>query len=302
MGFLLGMDGGGTSTQAVILQQGKECARISAGGINYNSYPQEQIRGHLQEIAERCRELGFAPALCTGVGIGAAGISNPAAASFLKECINQLGFVCPVAVMGDHEAALRGGLMGEAGLLLIAGTGSVCLAQDRAGNLYRTGGYGHLIDDGGSAYAIGRDILRAVVQSHDNREEKTGLTEAVFGELGVHSVGELVGFVYDVNTGKREIARLAMLLTEERIKEDRVAEKIARGAASELVELVRPCLSWLGEGSCPILLSGSVLVKNKMISEFLQEQMVREGLAVYAVERKKDPAYGAASWFQDNAG
>ncbi|NBJ91563.1 N-acetylglucosamine kinase [Parablautia muri] len=302
MGFILGMDGGGTSTQGVILQQGKECARIAAGGINYNSYSQKQIREHLQEIAEKCREYGFAPALCTGVGIGAAGISNPAAVSFLKECIKELGFVCPVVVMGDHEAALRGGLMGEAGLLLIAGTGSVCLAQDKAGKLYRTGGYGHLIDDGGSAYAIGRDILQAVVRSHDGREEKTVLTEAVFQTLGIHSVGELIGFVYNGGTGKREIAYLAQLLTEERIKSDLVSEKIAKAAASELVELIGPCLSRMEEGFYPILFSGSVLVKNKKIGGFLREQIAREKLPVYVAERKKDPAIGAASWFQDNAG
>ena len=134
MGFVLGMDGGGTATGAVILRQGRECARIAAGGINYNSYPPGQIREHLQEIAAKCQELGFAPSHCTGVGIGAAGISNPGAVPFLKQCIKECGFVCPVVVMGDHEAALRGGLMGEPGALLIAGTGSICLARNRAGD------------------------------------------------------------------------------------------------------------------------------------------------------------------------
>ena len=302
MGFVLGMDGGGTATGAVILRQGRECARIAAGGINYNSYPPGQIREHLQEIAAKCQELGFAPSHCTGVGIGAAGISNPGAVPFLKQYIKECGFVCPVVVMGDHEAALRGGLMGEPGALLIAGTGSICLARNKAGRLYRTGGYGHLIDDGGSAYAIGRDILQAVVQSYDGRGKKTLLTEAVFQELCIHSVEGLTGFVYGSGTGKREIAGLAVLLTEERIKNDQVSEKIARNAAGELVKLIRPCLSWLGEGSYPLLFSGSVLMKNKMVNEFVREQMAKEGLPGYVAEGKKDPAYGAASWFQDNAG
>ena len=43
-------------------------------------------------------------------------------------------------------------------------------------------------------------------------------------------------------------------------------------------------------------------MKNKMVNEFVREQMAKEGLPGYVAEGKKDPAYGAASWFQDNAG
>lgn len=308
MRYILGVDGGGTKTRAVILQDRQECLRAETGGINYNSYTKEQIRTHLNELAGKCQKAGFAPKECMGIGVGAAGISNPEAVSFLKECLAECGFMCPVSIFGDHEAALRGGLLKEPGILLIAGTGSICFAQNGAGEKKRVGGYGHLIDDGGSAYAVGRDILRAVVRARDGRKLRTELTEAVFERLGLRTIEDLVGYVYCPETGKKEIAQLATLLTEERIQRDACCREIAQTAAHELCELIVPAAQWLKdiepekEGNYPVLLAGSVLENNVMIRTFWEEEILKKQVPVYMGQRKKDAAYGAASLFLDKAG
>ena len=64
------------------------------------------------------------------------------------------------------------------------------------------GGYGYLIDDGGSGYALGRDILTAVVRAADGRGPATALTQAVFAALGVQSVGEIITWLYAPATGQ----------------------------------------------------------------------------------------------------
>ncbi len=297
MGFILGIDGGGTSAKAVILREGEEQGRALAGGINYNSYSTEQIQNHLSELAGQCRALGFEPASCEGVGVGAAGVSNPKAAPFLKQALQNCGFSCSISIAGDHVAALKGGLLDEAGVLLISGTGSVCLAQNSKAESCRAGGYGHLIDDEGSAYAIGRDILSAVVRAHDHRAEQTRLTEAVFERIGISSVEEMVSFVYGKETGKKEIARLALLLTEEMILTDCAAEKIAKRAAVQLLELAEPAVRWLEKNTkkapYPLLLAGSVLENNQRIRGFLEQLIEEKEIPLYVAERKKDAAYGA---------
>lgn len=78
----------------------------------------------------------------------------------------------------------------------MAGTGAICCGRDGAGNRTRVGGYGYLIDDGGSGYALGRDILTAVVRAADGRGPATALTQAVFAALGVRSVGEIITWLY----------------------------------------------------------------------------------------------------------
>lgn len=69
-------------------------------------------------------------------------------------------FARRVVVISDVEAAYLGALGGTAGVLLLAGTGSIALGRDRRGRFTRAGGLGPLLGDDGSAFAIGRAWLR----------------------------------------------------------------------------------------------------------------------------------------------
>ena len=66
-----------------------------------------------------------------------------------------------VQVISDTEAAYRGALGDAAGMLLLAGTGSMALGRDGRGRWARAGGLGPLLGDEGSAFWIGREWLRA---------------------------------------------------------------------------------------------------------------------------------------------
>ena len=66
-----------------------------------------------------------------------------------------------VRIMSDVEAAYLGALGTDAGVLLLAGTGSIALGRDAAGRWHRAGGLGPLLGDEGSAFWIGRAWLRA---------------------------------------------------------------------------------------------------------------------------------------------
>lgn len=116
---------------------------------------------------------------CDGLCIGSAGISNPDAYNFIQDIIRAGGYTGPLQIVGDQVTALAGALGQPVGTVLIAGTGSICYARTADGREARSGGWGHLIDDEGSAYALGRDILRAVVRAADGRAPATALTELV---------------------------------------------------------------------------------------------------------------------------
>ena len=91
------------------------------------------------------------------------------------------------------------------GTVLIAGTGSICYARTADGRRARSGGWGHLIDDEGSAYALGRDILRAVVRAADGRAPATALTELIAQRLGAPGVQPVIRFTYAPTTTKRKL-------------------------------------------------------------------------------------------------
>ena len=99
-------------------------------------------------------------------------------------------------------AALYGGTLTGCGVILIAGTGSVCFARNQQGQIWRTGGWGHLIGDEGSAYAVSAAMLRAVLMECDGRGEKTLLTPLVMEKLGISDPMGIVDWVYHSGNGK----------------------------------------------------------------------------------------------------
>lgn len=292
--YRIGIDGGGTRTRMVVIESGEERFRTQTGGINYNSFSEQDIRNALTEGVECIQQQDFGVGDCEYIGIGAAGVSNPKAAPFLKSVLHDCGFTCPVTVVGDQEAALAGAAGAGPGILLIAGTGSVCMAQDDRGNRYRAGGYGHIIEDEGSAYAVGRDILAAIVKAEDGRGPHTALKDAVYSKLGVSTIPELIAYIYDTGRTKRDIAALAVCLTEEMIKFDEISAKIAGKTAQEMVYLVMAVLTRLPGQEIPLFLEGGLILKNREINRLFREELEERKLPVYIAEKAHDAAYGAA--------
>ena len=303
--FYLGMDGGGTKTECVLLAKSpngllQEKNRFCVSGINYNSYSKEQIRTALFEIGERVETMLPGGQKLAGMGIGAAGISNPEAVPFLLKCAEKAGFSCTCEICGDDKAALVGAVGTGKGILLISGTGSVCLASDGAGHFYRAGGWGHLIDDAGSAYSIGRDILRAVVRAADGRGSKTSLSRAVMEYLQISGIQQLIAYVYAPETSKKGMAKISALLDAALEQEDEAAICIAQNAVNELMELIKAVSRQIntendGEGQkIALITGGGVLLNNRYIRELLEKKLAEEHPDIVLTAPERDAAYGAA--------
>ena len=191
------------------------------------------------------------------------------------------------------------GAFGEdEGLLLISGTGSICLGQADAGQTrYRAGGFGHLIDDEGSAYAIGRDIAAAVVRAEDGRGPQTVLRDILYGHLGISSSSELVGYVYAMDHTKKEIARLAPLISLPGTESDEACGQIVAKAVAGLLEMVIAVHSKMqarcGRSGFPLVLHGSVLRGNARIAGELTETLFARLPGIRIIQARADAAHGA---------
>ncbi len=296
--YYIGMDAGGTGTTVLVSDGRKDLFLTKTEGLNCNSFPSERIAKSLREAADSLLENGYIPADCAGIGIGAAGNNNPAASALLRDCLGGCGFRCPVTICSDADAALYGAFGEEDGLLLISGTGSICLGQTHGGReRYRAGGFGHLIDDEGSAYAIGRDIAAAVVKAEDGRGPETALRNALFGHLGISDSSQLVGYVYDMGHTKKEIARLARLISLPENEGDRAASQIIERAVAGLLEMVIAVYGKMkarcGRPELPLVLHGSVLCNNARIAEALTEALSVRLPSLRIAEARADAAHGA---------
>ena len=290
MDFIAGVDGGGTKTKVVCASpEGKVLDTAVFGPFNMNSIGAERFSALLQELCAYLNGLGHCRALC----IGSAGISNKEMTRIVETEMTR-GGIENWNLVGDQVIALNGALSGEAGIALIAGTGSICFGKNGAGDYARSGGWGHLIDDEGSAYALGRDILRAVVRAADGRAPATALTELVAQRLGAPGVQPVIRFTYAPTTTKKEIAALAPLLDPALQQGDAAAQAIIAHAADELTQMAAAAMQPLGLQTGSMALLGSVLQKNETLRAAVITRLTAQFPTLTFPEPVGDAADGAA--------
>lgn len=293
-GYLLGLDGGGTKTVVNVADTaGNVLLAFTGGAININGESEQNVAGNLAEIFKTAQSAGYAAEDCRGFCIGTAGISNPKVQPLVTDIVRQAGYPVAPLVVGDHQTALAGALDGMVGIILIAGTGSICYGVNAAGKEKRTGGFGYLIDDEGSGYAIGRGILQAVIRAYDGRQPHTQLTELVFDKLGITTMKELTGLIYKEPINKREIAALAPCLTAACEKGDGAALAIVENAAAELASMVAPVVSDLQLFNGELATAGSILLKDNFIRAAFLTRLAAIFKELTCITPRHDAAYGA---------
>jgi len=284
--FIAGIDGGGSHTRLEIRDQNNTLMhRAEFGPFNINAIGEAAFRSLLREVFTACGNMADCSAIC----FGAAGISNPRVGEVIAEELKRAGFTGKWKLCGDQEIALRGA-MGTPGIVVIAGTGSICFGKNAAGNTARSGGYGHLIDDGGSGYALGRDVLSSAVRCIDGRVRQSGMLQAVCEKLE-GGPEKIVPFVYSPDTDKAAIARFASVALELAYRGDPEAWRILHRNARELYDLVSSVQEQLGLHRCRIALLGGLLSSENPYRQAVAEALTYLGTVVPPAH---DALWGAA--------
>ena len=270
--FIAGIDGGGTHTRIELRDtENRLIRRGEFGPFNINSIGAAAFRSLLREVFAWCGGMEGCARLC----IGAAGISNPKVDVILKEELEHAGFRGSCYLCGDQEIALRGAMKGP-GIVVISGTGSICFGKNADGKTARSGGYGHLIDDGGSGYALGRDVLRYAVRTIDGREAEPGILQAVCDSLKTGPEG-IVPFVYSPETDKAAIAGFSAIALEQADRGSLAALEILKREARELGALVRAVQCRLAMPRCRIALLGGLLAVDNPYRRVVEEELSNLG-------------------------
>ncbi len=292
--YYSGWDGGGTKTEVLCVNEaGQMIAAECFGPVNINGATRERVTQTIRDGMAFLAGLPGGLEACAGLAIGIAGVSNKEASGLITETVRACGYTGPLLLKGDQEIALAGAIEG-AGAVLVAGTGSVCCGQDAQGNPARTGGCGYLIDDEGSGYAIGRDVLGAAVRAFDNRIPPTVLTGLLKEHMGFENSRDIITWLYAPTTNKKEVASVAPLMMKALEMGDAAAEAIARKAAAELTELVKGVWRTLNLQEGELAFVGSILLRcdfiNREVTRLCEESC--PGLKV--IEAHGTPAQGAA--------
>lgn len=285
--FIAGIDGGGTHTR-LELRDGENhfLRREEFGPFNLNSIGEKAFRSLLREVFAACGGMRECGKLC----VGGAGVSNIAVGEILEQELKSALFSGKWKLCGDQEIALRGA-MDCPGTVVIAGTGSICFGKNRQGKTARSGGYGHLIDDGGSGYALGRDVLSTAVQALDGRNPNPAILKAVSSRLGSEDPGAIVSFVYAPETDKAAIARFSAIALALAEAGDSLALEILGRGAGELYSMVKAVQCRLGLEGQPIALLGGLLHSDNIYRRTVAVHLSQLGKVVFPAH---DALWGAA--------
>jgi len=155
------------------------------------------------------------------------------------------------------------------------------------------GGWGYLLGDEGSAYAVGREALRAVGHAADGHGRPTALTATVSAHLRLAQPRDLITAVYQSASPRTTIADLAPLVAEAARAGDAVATEIlaetARALATAAVALARRLD--LPSGA-PVVGVGGMLGAGPAFREALDAALIGASLQVLR-PLEADPALGA---------
>lgn len=300
--YVVGWDGGGTKTAIQIRDLLGNIIHNGQGGpLNYNSQSEEDIRNTVQSLVHEMEHVAGTLDAFKSICISTAGVCNVKAVAFIQEVLINSGIKCEISIVGDQQSALYGALGKQGGIVLISGTGSICFGKNPQGKTFRTGGWGHLIDDEGSGYAIGRDILSAAVRSYDKRSNSSVLYDEVLKAIQGNSVQDIIQFTYNTAQSKKDIAALAPLLLPAIIKNDAQAMTICEKAAYELTNLVVTVAKELDLEKGDLAFIGGILKNYRPISDQVIINLSHEMPNLKLKEAAADSVTGATLMALENA-
>ena len=297
--YFLGVDGGGTKTEFVCIDDAGE---VLTSHLEPTSY-------HLQvglDGARRVIEAGVA-AICSALTITPADFAHvffglPAFGED-KQTDPQLERICGKVL--DHSRYLCGndmvcgwaGSLGcEDGITLVAGTGSIGYGE-RQGHSARVGGWGEVFSDEGSAYWIAIQGLNAFTRMSDGRLPKSALYDAFRQRLALVDDLDICARVMGPHgLGRDEIARLSLIVAQAADKGDAEARNIQVRAVEELVRLAEALRNSLGfkeEEVTRLSWSGGVLRNVAGVRETFRER-IEQTDRYQVIEPRHEPGYGAA--------
>ncbi len=296
MSFYLAMDAGGTKTDYLLADETHELARVRTGTIKRMRTDAESAAINLdQALIELTAKTGVSMESVTRTCVGTAGESVPLVRDWLQEAISSR-VAGKLLVLGDVEIALDAAFPGQAGVLVLAGTGSNVAGRTISGKLATAGGWGPALADQGSGHKIGLEGLRAAFLAQDEGRS-TPLLQAIMDEWELTSLDLLVE--YANSRPSPDFSRLTEIVLRCAEGGDPVASSVLQQEGEDLAYLVRLVIRRLrsspgmADWAPALAFAGSIMEKVMPVREALIAAVQQEFPEARALQGAVDPVAGA---------
>ena len=237
--YFLGVDGGQSSTTAIIGDESGRVVGYGRGGPCNHVTGAEAKARFLGAIGDAVREAAFRSAT----------VMEPATPHFASACLGFSGGAADKeqwldeiftadrrVVTHDGLIALAGATAGKPGVIIIAGTGQFAFGRDAAGRTARAGGWGYVYGDEGGGFDLTRQALRAALRDEEGWGPKTVLREMLLAASGAKDANDLLHRLYTPEFARPVIASWSHLVNDAAANGDPCAREILNAAARSLAD------------------------------------------------------------------
>jgi N-acetylglucosamine kinase-like BadF-type ATPase len=238
----LGIDGGGTKTDFLLIDEsGVKLATHQGGSAYYLETGLDALESMVfAGITATLREAGLD---ANQLDYAFIGLPSYGEDSGLLPRLNTIATgVLPLAKFrcgNDMVCGWAGALGGSDGINIVAGTGSIAYGEFESRKA-RAGGWGELFSDEGSAYWVAREALTLFSRMSDGREPRTSLYHLIGNRFELDEDLDLCAAIYGPPALTRsELASLAPLVAQAAREGDVSALLLFERAAAELASLIQ---------------------------------------------------------------
>jgi N-acetylglucosamine kinase-like BadF-type ATPase len=296
--LVLGVDGGGSKTRAVVADGAGEV--VLGEGLSGPSNPLrvgvgEAVGAIRDAVDKACAAAGVRRVEIVAAEVGLAGVKRADIRERMRAGVAELGFKT-VEVVTDADIALYGATDGKPGVVIIAGTGSVCCGINARGRRACAGGWGPVAGDEGSGSWIARRALQAVARATDGRARRTTLVEAACDYFNVAAADDLSTAVYAPSMTNARIAGFGGHVVKAAKRRDAAAREIVEEAGRELALAAAAVIRKLKmeRERFQVAYVGGVFAAGGMILDPLTEELLRVAPKAFLAPPVLAPAEAAA--------
>lgn len=302
--YYLGVDGGGTKTAAVLAdEEGRDIRAVKGGAGNIAVLDRGSVAQLIRSIISEILQGESIDQIAWGT-FAFAGAGRTAEKSLVEAIVRGTG-IRHLSVMTDAEILHYSIFRDEPGILLSAGTGSICLIRNHHSGYHQIGGWGYLLGDEGSGFYIGRSAIRAALRDREMGNPPSPLTQELLSFYGLDNPEKFITMIYSSVNPSNLIASCARLICELAETGESHALGIVEEATSALLDLAREAIRHFGnhpQREHRLCLTGGVLKNASIINQKFKERARAMGLKFRYLKPEMEPAAAGVIYSLKKAG
>ncbi|MGI8670666.1 MAG: N-acetylglucosamine kinase [Aridibacter sp.] len=294
----LGVDGGGTKTHIILINENRQ---IVGEGFSGPSNPlrigvEDAVSNIVKAVNSACDKKFLNSIDIVSATLGLAGVRRADIRERVRQSFINTLKIKKAEVVTDAEIALFGTTLGKAGLVIISGTGSICLGRDENGKTAVAGGWGPIAGDEGGGISIAKQALRAIAKALDGRGKPTKLSYVGAEYFRASTPDDLIVAIYSPQMDNKKLAGFAKYVIETAKQNDEIAVEILSVAGFELGLAAYAVIKKLDmlQDKIPIGTVGSIFKAGELLTKPLLETVHSFAPQAFLQKPKLDPANAAA--------